>query len=139
MPPPNPIYYDYQLLKEELLEAAPHLTLITTKEQFDADLDAREGPASHVKIKMANCDNVTATATAKNFVNKHVLNHSEAQKKLNFEAMIINCCATREREEESIQDLTEFLLLEHNLKMVSLIDDVENGAADASSILKEMI
>jgi hypothetical protein len=131
MPGPNPIYYDYQLLKEELLEAAPHLTLITTKEQFDADLDAREGPASHVKIEMANCDNVTATATAKNFVNKHVLNHSEAQKKLNFEAMIINGCATREREEESIQDLTEFLLLEHNLKMVSLIDDVENGAADA--------
>ena len=24
-----------------------------------ADLDAREGPASHVKIEMANCDNVT--------------------------------------------------------------------------------
>ena len=56
----NPIYCDYDLLKEALSKAAPHLTLCTTREQWTS-LRANGGAPSHIVIEMANSDNKRAT------------------------------------------------------------------------------
>ena len=49
----NPIYYNYELLKDALSKTAPHLMLCTTQGQFSAALRAKVGPASRIKRAVA--------------------------------------------------------------------------------------
>ena len=88
------------------------------------------GGPSNILIEMANEDHERKTRKASNFVNRKLLHYREATKTLNLEALKLFCSGNHQRERESIADLTAFVLRKKWI-MMSLVDEVEGGAADA--------
>jgi hypothetical protein len=128
---PNPIYSDFLLLKDAVVEAQPHLTLITTQAEWLASFMSRGSLAqSNIPITMSNSDNQMHTARCSQFVNRPKMNLNKADRAIAFEKFKVTCGGTYVRESESIEDLTAYFVTK-GLTLVCLTHEVETGTADA--------
>ena len=126
-------YRDFDTVKQEVETECSTLILMTTREDFDASVQAFDlkktgmGPKKN-KISMANADGQIRTDTISNFLKGYNRNLTGQQKEEVRQQLISTNRKVFEREHASVESLVSMFAFD--IKLVDLTTMHECGASD---------